>query len=195
MEDGACILWNVEAPTRLGTAILVQQYMAFQLGLALTIAYLQFGARGQDKTKIGVIDGLIALICFGVLMYAAWNFSWLLQEQAYRPWQITVIGAVVTLAVMEGVRRKAGFMLFAIVSVFLVYALFADKIPGRLIGKELSPERLVQYVGFDPSAVFSTPLAVGTVVVMLFVFFGQLLFAAGGGWVLRPEGNSSAVSA
>jgi len=177
----ACILWNVEAPTRLGTAILVQQYMAFQLGLALTIAYLQFGARGQDKTKIGVIDGLIALICFGVLMYAAWNFSWLLQEQAYRPWQITVIGAVVTLAVMEGVRRKAGFMLFAIVSVFLVYALFADKIPGRLIGKELSPERLVQYVGFDPSAVFSTPLAVGTVVVMLFVFFGQLLFAAGGG--------------
>jgi len=100
----ACILWNVEAPTRLGTAILVQQYMAFQLGLALTIAYLQFGARGQDKTKIGVIDGLIALICFGVLMYAAWNFSWLLQEQAYRPWQITVIGAVVTLAVMEGVQ-------------------------------------------------------------------------------------------
>lgn len=176
-----CILWNVEAPTRLGKAILVQQYMAFQLGLALAIAYLQFGIRGENKAKIGMIDGLIAIISFGVLMYAAWDFSWLLQEQAYRPWQITIIGAVVTLAVMEGVRRKAGFMLFAIVSVFLVYALFADKIPGRLIGKELSPERLVQYVGFDPSAVFSTPLAVGTVVVMLFVFFGQLLFAAGGG--------------
>ena len=36
-------------------------------------------------------------------------------------------------------------------------------------------------MGFDPNAVFSTPLAVGTIIVLLFVFFGQLLFAAGGG--------------
>ncbi|MFT6642114.1 MAG: TRAP-type uncharacterized transport system fused permease subunit, partial [Flavobacteriaceae bacterium] len=177
----ACILWNVEAPTRIGIAILPQQYMAFQLGLALSLAYVQFGASGQVKSRIGVIDGTIALIAFLTLMYAAWDFGWLLEEQAYRPWQITVIGAVVTVAVMEGIRRRTGWMLFIIVSLFLVYSLFADKVPGRLIGKNMSIERLVQYVGFDPSAVFSTPLAVGTIVVLLFVFFGQLLFAAGGG--------------
>ena len=177
----ACILWNLEAPTRLGYAVLTQQYMAFQLGLALTIAFLQFGFRGGDKERPGWIDGAVALIAFGVLMYAAWDFVWLLREQAYRPWQITLIGTVVVIAVMEGVRRRAGWMLFSIVGAFLVYALFADKVPGRLIGKELSPERLVQYVGFDPNAVFSTPLAVGTIIVLLFVFFGKLLFAAGGG--------------
>ena len=177
----ACILWNIEAPTRLGFAILTQQYMAFQLGLALAIAFLQFGVRGGEKDRAGWIDGAIALIAFAVLMYAAWDFVWLLREQAYRPWQITVIGAVVVVVVMEGVRRRAGWMLFSIVAAFLVYALFADRVPGRLIGKELSPERLVQYVGFDPNAVFSTPLAVGTIIVLLFVFFGKLLFAAGGG--------------
>ncbi len=177
----ACILWNVEAPTRLGVAILTQQYMAFQLGLALTIAYLRYGRRGEEKRQVGWIDGAIALVAFGVLMYAAWDFSWLLREQAYRPWQITVIGTVVTITVMEGIRRRAGWMLFSIVGVFLVYALFADKVPGRLIGKELTPIGLVNYIGFDPSAVFSTPLAVGTIIVLLFVFFGQLLFAAGGG--------------
>ena len=177
----ACILWNIEAPTRLGFAILTQQYMALQLGLALTIAYLRFNTNGDVKEGAGRIDGAIALVVFAVLIYAAWDFSWLLKEQAYRPWQITLIGAVVTITVMEGVRRRAGWMLFSIVGVFLVYALFADRVPGRLIGKELSPERLVQYVGFDPSAVFSTPLAVGTIIVLLFVFFGRLLFAAGGG--------------
>ncbi|MDU8945419.1 TRAP transporter permease [Ovoidimarina sediminis] len=177
----ACILWNIEAPTRLGVAILTQQYMALQLGLALTIAYLSYGFHGKETARVGWIDGTIAAVAFGVLIYAAWDFVWLLREQAYRPWQITMIGTVVTLAVMEGVRRRAGWMLFAIVGVFLVYALFADKVPGRLIGKELSPVRLVQYVGFDPNAVFSTPLAVGTIIVLLFVFFGKLLFAAGGG--------------
>ncbi|WP_162901632.1 TRAP transporter fused permease subunit [Breoghania sp. L-A4] len=177
----ACILWNIETPTRLGFAILVEQYLALQLGLALTICFLRFGWKGQEKTQLGLLDAAIALTCFVVLMYAAWDFSWLLTEQFYRPWQITVIGSVVTIGVMEGIRRRAGLTLFIIVAVFLVYSLFADKIPGALIGKELSPVRLVQYVGFDPSAVFSTPLRVGTVIVLLFVFFGKLLFAAGGG--------------
>lgn len=177
----ACILWNLETHTRLGFAVLRQQYMALQLGLALVICFLRYGWTGGEKPRTGWIDGAIAATAFAVLMYAAWDFAWLLREQAYRPWQITVIGAVVTVAVMEGIRRRAGWMLFSIVAVFLVYALFADMVPGRLIGRELSPIRLVQYVGFDPSAVFSTPLAVGTIIVLLFVFFGQLLFAAGGG--------------
>lgn len=177
----ACILWNLEAPTRLGFAILKQQYMALQLGLAVTIAFLHFGWNGKEKQRLGIIDGAVALAAFAALMYAAYDFIWLLKEQFYRPWQITVIGAVVTIAVMEGVRRRAGWVLFSLVSVFLLYALVADKVPGRLIGKELTPERLVQYVGFDPSAVFGVPLAVGTIVVLLFVFFGNLLFAAGGG--------------
>ena len=177
----ACILWNVEAPTRLGVAILSQQYMALQLGFALTIVFLRFNAKGDVKKGLGWIDGTIALIAFVVLMYAAWDFSWLLKEQSYRPWQIVMIGTVVTISVMEGVRRRSGWMLFSIVGVFLLYALVADKVPGRLIGKALSPIGLVQYVGFDPSAVFSTPLAVGTMIVLLFVFFGNLLFAAGGG--------------
>lgn len=177
----ACILWNLDAPIRLGFAVLKQQYMAFELGLALTLAFIRFGWRGGNKPGIGIVDGVIAFVAFATLMYTAWDFAWLLKEQSYRPWQITVIGAVVVLAVMEGIRRRAGWMLFSIVALFLVYALFADKVPGRLIGKALTPERLVQYVGFDPNAVFSTPLAVGTIIVLLFVFFGQLLFAAGGG--------------
>ncbi|MFD0981137.1 TRAP transporter permease [Tropicimonas aquimaris] len=177
----ACILWNLEAHTRLGFALLRQQYMALILGLALTIVFLRFGPDGKEVDKPSLVDLAIAFICLGTLLYAAIDFVWLLEEQFYRPWQITLVGSVVVLAVMEGIRRRAGFMLFGIVAVFLVYALFADKVPGRLVGRELSAQRLVEYVGFDSSAVFSSPLAVGTITVLLFVFFGQLLFAAGGG--------------
>ncbi len=42
-------------------------------------------------------------------------------------------------------------------------------------------DRLVQYVAFDPSAVFSAPLTIGATVIVLFVFFGNVLFLAGGG--------------
>ena len=176
-----CIAYNLELHTRLGFALLRQQYMALQLGLALSIAFLRFGPTGRPVARPNIVDLGIAAICFGVLVYAAVDFVWMLQEQFYRPWQITLVGTVVVVAVMEGIRRRAGAMLFGIVAVFLLYALVADRVPGRLVGRELSPQRLVDYVGFDSSAVFSSPLAVGTITVLLFVFFGQLLFAAGGG--------------
>lgn len=176
-----CIMWNVELHTRLGFALLRQQYMALQLGLALAIVFLRFGFSGKPVSRPGIVGIGAALICLGTLLYASVDFVWLLKEQFYRPWQITLIGTVVVLAVMEGIRRRAGMMLFSIVGVFLIYALFADRVPGQLIGKAMSPQRLVDYVGFDSSAVFSSPLAVGSIIVLLFVFFGQLLFAAGGG--------------
>ncbi|SFR12570.1 TRAP transporter permease [Poseidonocella sedimentorum] len=176
-----CILWNLDLSTRLGLAIRHQQYLALQLGLALAITYLHYGWSGRAGVRTGPVGIAIAALCLGTLLYAAYDYVWLLREQFYRPWQITLIGSVVVLAVMEGVRRRAGMMLFTIVLVFLVYALFADRVGGRLIGRALSPQRLVDYVGFDNSAVFAAPLAVGTIVVLLFVFFGRLLFAAGGG--------------
>jgi TRAP transporter 4TM/12TM fusion protein len=177
----ACIAWNLELPLRLGYAVLKQQYMAFQLGLALTLFYLSQVMAGPRTAWLQGVHGLAALVVFGTLMYTAWSFAWLLKEQAYRPWQIAAVGTVVVIAVMHGILRLAGNMLAAIVGVFFIYSFVADQVPGRLIGNAVSLKELVQYVGFDPSAVFGTPLAVGTVIVVLFVFFGQLLFAAGGG--------------
>jgi TRAP transporter 4TM/12TM fusion protein len=172
-----CVLWNLDVPTRLGVAFLTEQYMAVQLGLALTILFLT-PSKGPVSGLIGVVA---AMACFIGLGYMAYHYDTLLAEQAYRPPILTLLGATVVFAVVEGVRRRAGFALFAIIMVFLIYALFADRVPGALVGQEMSLVRLVQYLGFDPGAVFSTPLAVGTVIVVLFVFFGQLLFKAGGG--------------
>ncbi|MGA1060393.1 MAG: TRAP transporter permease, partial [Burkholderiaceae bacterium] len=177
----ACIAWNLELPVRLGYAVLKQQYMALQLGLALTLFYLSQVIAWPNAVWRQALHGLVGVVAFGALMYAAWDFDWLLKEQAYRPWQIAVVGTVVVVTVMHGIQRLAGNMLTAIVAVFFAYAFVAEQVPGRLIGNAVSIKELVQYVGFDPSAVFGSPLAVGTVVVVLFVFFGQLLFAAGGG--------------
>lgn len=177
----ACILWNVDAPTRIGYAILTEQYMAFQLGLAMAIVFLLSSFTQKEIKGVSYLGMGLAAFALAVLLYAALFYPDLLKEQAYRPPILTLIGGTVVIFVLEGVRRKSGWSLFFIVSVFFIYALFADKVPGALIGREMSPVKLLQYVGFDPSAVFSTPLAVGTIIVLLFVFFGQLLFAAGGG--------------
>ncbi|HKJ61600.1 MAG TPA: hypothetical protein VKA94_06340 [Hyphomicrobiales bacterium] len=78
----ACILWNIETPTRLGVAILTEQYLSLQLGLALTICFLRFDWSGARKTLVGWFDAGFAAVCFLVLMYAALDFSRLLTVNA-----------------------------------------------------------------------------------------------------------------
>jgi len=192
-----CIIWNLEIPTRLGLAVLTQQYMSVQLGLALLITFLSL-AQGSS-----LLRPLWWICCVGILLtfgYMTSNFEWLLTEQSYRPIQITVIGTVVVLCVLEGIRRRIGITLFAIVLVFIGYALVAEKVPGELIGRSVPINRLIDYIGFDGNAVFSSPLVIATTVVILFVFFGRLLFAAGGGLFLTDlamawAGNSRGGSA
>ncbi|PCJ84590.1 MAG: C4-dicarboxylate ABC transporter permease [Hyphomicrobiales bacterium] len=177
----ACVLWNLDTHTRLGFALLTEQYLAFQLGLAACIVFLSSSFSQAKSDKPGIIGWILAMVALAVLMYTAVNYLELLQQQADRPPILTLIGAVVVFCVMEGIRRRAGTALCIIVGAFIVYALFAHLVPGPLIGREMKPVVLLQYIGFDPSSAFSLPLTVASVIVILFVFFGKLLFLAGGG--------------
>ncbi len=177
----SCILWNLDLPTRLGFAILTEQYLALVLGLAVCIVYLTVTWSRQRGRGVGVLDFGLALLGLGTLLYTAFAYVGLLDEIAFRPPIITFIGGVVTVLVTEGVRRSSGWALFVLVAAFIVYALMAHLVPGPLVGRHLSLTQLVQYIGFDPNAVFGTPMKVGATIVILFVFFGNLLFLAGGG--------------
>ncbi len=176
-----CILWNLDVHTHLGIPILTEQYLAFQLGMAIFIVYLTSSFRKKNLTKTNILGGIIALIGLCTLLYTSFNYLELLSEQAYRPMSLTIIGFVVIFCVTEGVRRKAGLSLFIIVVLFILYALLAHKMPGMFVGRKMDIVPLLQYVGFDPSAAFGLPLTVASVIVILFVFFGKLLFLAGGG--------------
>lgn len=187
----ACVLWNLDVPTRLGVALLTEQYLALQLGLAICIVFLSSTFTRASVERAGAVNATIAVVGLLTLLYTAWNYVALLREQAFRPPVLTWVGTAIVLCVVEGVRRRAGKALFIIVGLFLLYALFAHKMPGVLIGREMKPVALVQYVGFDPSAAFSLPLTVASVIVILFVFFGKLLFAAGGGRFFTESGTTS----
>jgi TRAP-type uncharacterized transport system fused permease subunit len=200
----ACILWNVEAPTRMGVAILTQQYMAFQLGLALTLAYLRFGFRGEArKPRVGWIDGAIALTAFACSMRRGIS-SGSCGNNPTVPGRSPSSGAVVCHHRGDGghppprgvdaVRHRGRVSGLRPVS---------RQGAGRSDRKGAHARAAGAICRLRPLAVFSTPLAVGTIIVLLFVFFGRLLFAAGGGSVLhrpchgatgRSRGGSAKIS-
>lgn len=175
-----CVLWNLDAPIRLGMAFLTEQYLGVILGLVLATCY--FGMAAETRNPAIALAALVAgFIGLAALGFSVLNFTGIIAELAYRPTHLTFIGAAILLLILEGLRRKAGMTMFLLVVIFLAYALMAHLVPGALQGRRMPIERLVQYVAFDPSALYASPLVVGAVVIILFVFFGNVLFLAGGG--------------
>jgi len=176
-----CIAWNADVPAWFGVAYMNEQYLGTILGLAVTTLYLTTRITGDEDDRAPIWDWAIALLGIGTLFYAVYDMPMLIDSIGERPTILTFIGSVIVVMVIEGLRRSAGWVLFSIIGVFIVYALVGHLVPGQLVGREISLVNLMQYIGFDPSAVFGTPLTIGASVVILFVFMGRLLFKAGGG--------------
>jgi TRAP transporter 4TM/12TM fusion protein len=77
-------------------------------------------------------------------------------------------------------RRTIGNALVVIVLVFSVYALVGHLFSGALQTRQVTPDRLIIYLGLDASALLGLVMLVGITVVIPFILFGQLLLHSGG---------------
>ena len=53
-----CVIWNLEIPTHMGFAVLTQQYMSVQLGLALPCHSLLSVSAGVVASRFMPLSGL-----------------------------------------------------------------------------------------------------------------------------------------
>ena len=150
------------------------------LGLALAIVYLTRPFRGGTRDQVPPLDLLFAVVGLAGGAYVAVRYPVLSADFFYRPTETFLVGLVLIPLVVEALRRTAGLGLVAILSVFLVYGLFADLVPGHLEGRAHSFPKLFAYLGVDLNALFGLPLEIITSIVVVFIFFGQLLLRTGG---------------
>lgn len=175
------ILWTFQVPSRLGISIFKEQFLLVSLGLAGAVVFLTIRFDRSKSKAPSPVDWAAAFLIFAVSFYIACYYEWFLLNAAYQPTEMLVLGAIVVVLVMEGLRRAAGLFLFSVVLVFIVYALLAHLVPPPLTGTRTDINQLTIYLAFDTNALIGVPLSVATTVVVLFIFMGQVLFNTGGG--------------
>jgi TRAP transporter 4TM/12TM fusion protein len=175
------IMWTFQVASRLGISVYKEQFLLLCLGLAGTIVYLTYRVDRRKTPTPPLIDWALALLTLGVTSYVAWYYEWFLLNAAYKPPLMLVLGIVLILLVMEGLRRVSGWVLFSIVIAFMVYALAAHLVPAPLTGTRTDIDQLALYLAFDTNALIGIPLGVATTVVVIFILMGQVLFNTGGG--------------
>lgn len=175
------VAWALALPRTFGIAFYPQQFMAAVLALTLPIAFLMLPARREtERTVAPWYDVVAAALALGALVYMTVNYSRIVNLIFSAPPSAYVPGAIVILLLLEAVRRATGWALVIIISVFLLYGLFGNLMPGRLSGRAQDWEMLSGYMAFDSNGILGLPLGVAATIVVAFILFGNLLAATGG---------------
>jgi TRAP transporter 4TM/12TM fusion protein len=90
------------------------------------------------------------------------------------------VSVVVTLLTLEAVRRTIGWSLVIILLALAAYALLGHLVPGQLQGRRVETGELFTYLNLDNNGLLGIVLQITVIVIIPFVFMGQLLMRSGG---------------
>lgn len=179
LVPAASIAWIAAVPQRMGLLVYPEQIAAIMLGAALSVVFLR-SATAERGAK-GILDGALGLAALGLGLWVFIRFPVLSEGSFLHPNEALVLGIVTTLLVMEGLRRVIGWALIVIFAVMFLYALFGDYVPGALAGRSQPIGDIFRFLGTDSTATWGQALQIAAFVVVVFVLFGGLLLAVGGG--------------
>jgi TRAP transporter 4TM/12TM fusion protein/TRAP transporter TAXI family solute receptor len=93
-------------------------------------------------------------------------------------------GAIAVIVVLELARRATGWGLVGVALLAIAYALAGPWLPGMLAHRGYSVTRIIEQLYLSTEGIWGIPLGVSADFVFLFVLFGAILDAAGGGELL-----------
>ncbi len=102
-----------------------------------------------------------------------------------------IAASIVLIAlVMEATRRCIGMILVVLVTIFLAYAIFGNRLSGSFAHRGFSTQEIVDHLVFSTNGLFGPALEVAAFLVVVFVVFGALLDRIGGADFFYDIANS-----
>jgi len=178
----AAVVYVFEAPSRLGFYFLEEQYLGIILILVLVSTFLAIPAsRRAPRHKASWVDLALSLASVLIGGYLVIFYPAIVNEIGELTQDKVLLGALAVVVVMEATRRISGWVLLIIATFFMIYARHADFFPGMFYADPIPWPRILTHIYVDPNALLGIPLSIVSTVVIAFIFFGQVLFATGGG--------------
>jgi len=149
------------------------------------LGFLTTGAsQDSDIEKPSFLDILLSLLCVAVGIYfsihaeSIVNRIVLLDELT----QLDIIfGTIVFILTLEITRRTTGLGLTVIVFIFVVYNMFGHLLGGVLQHGKIDYLHFLEITVFTTDGIFGLPVRVAATYAFMFVMFGTVLHACGGG--------------
>jgi TRAP transporter 4TM/12TM fusion protein len=174
-------VWAAEIHVLFDLTFFKEQFLGLFFALGMGGVFLRVKSHGAENgVQVPAYDWLCFIAClvtggFVVVMYP--SIAYRLGILSPERW---ILGALAILLIFEATRRVAGWALVWVGVACILYAKFADFIPGIFAAKGASWARISAYLYLDSNGLLGIPLTVAASVVVAFIFFGQALYAVGG---------------
>ncbi len=164
---------------------------AIHLAFALTLCFLLYpSSKANRNQSIQVLDFIFVILGLIATLYLVFSYEGLVHRQGVMsattifgiviPYEL-ILGSVGIILLLEATRRVIGWPLVIIAVVFILFSFFGRLLPDLIAHPGLSLNRLVGYHWLGGEAIFGIPISVSVGFIFLFVLFGSILDAAGGG--------------
>lgn len=154
---------------------------AVHLGMGMAAIFLSVPLVSPRRLWSSILDMACALTALFTGLYYYLNYV-PISQRAGIPTQVDlVVGIITVLFVLEIARRTLGLVLTGIGVVFIAYAMFGNFIPGLFGHRGYGVPRLIAQLTMSSEGLWGMALGVSASFVYLFILFGSLMNATGGG--------------
>jgi TRAP transporter 4TM/12TM fusion protein len=173
--------WAGELHVYFNLTFFKEQFLGLFFALGMAGVFLRVKSHSREPgEKVLWYDWfcfIASLITGGYIMVMYPAIAYRLGVLSPERW---ILGGLAVALILEATRRVAGWALVWVGLTCILYARFADVVPGLFAAKGATWARLASYLYLDTNGLLGVPLTVAAGVVVAFVFFGQALYAVGG---------------
>ncbi len=176
-----CAAWSLELQHYFGIPIFKEQFLAFIFGLSMAAIFMGLKpVKSVGNNTIPWYDWLIAAVALATGLFVAIGYREMVQTIGDLTPARVIFAFAAVLIVFEATRRATGWTLVALGAVFIGYSALSHLAPGILNVPSTDPARIATYLYLDNNALLGIPLDVTTSIIVAFILFGRMLFAANG---------------
>jgi TRAP transporter 4TM/12TM fusion protein len=199
-DDRNLLLLQVTAVIVMVLSVSLSLYQLYTAGIAALTALVQrsihLGAilsltfllkppfKGARKDKISfwlILDWTLVFLSVVCVSYIIYNLDAIFERQGDWLPSDLAISIIGTILVLEACRRVIGTIMTGICMAAIAYALYGPYMPELIIHKGYSIERISTTLWLTTEGIFGLPIGVAATFVFVFVLFGAVLEATGGG--------------
>lgn len=157
-------------------------HQTIHLGFALTLIFLiSMEKRGSSHIIFKITDLILACFAIGTTLYLYFGFEEL-TERVGNPTPIdTVVGVLILILILEGVRRRYGWTLMGLGLFALIYTYYGNHFPGFFHHTGYDFARMISTMTTSFTGFFGIILQVSATFVILFMILGAYFNTSGGG--------------
>jgi len=158
-----------------------QRLRPLHVAMILALCFLVFPVASRFRHRIMPWDWLALLASFGVVGYLILGGDdFFDRNTSPNKWDI-VWGVTLIVLVLEAMRRTTGWIMPAVCTAFILYALFGPQLPAPWTHRGYEVGRLIGHMYMTLEGIYGVAIDVSSSLIILFTIFGAFLQYSGAG--------------